>query len=125
VESWVDASLGALGAETIGLEARGASLDAVAGPGVLDVARGLPAGARVVAKLVREREEVETAAEDDYRAPPHVETHEILRCTEIAPFTKKRVWRPEDEDELQWVLAWSARVGAALSLAAVIWALVR
>jgi hypothetical protein len=47
-----------------------------------------------------------------------------VRCTWVTAY-RPRIWRPEDEDELMWVLARSGRVGAALSLVAVVWALMR
>lgn len=57
--------------------------------------------------------------EASYRQRPEEVTRTILRCTAIeAP--PRKAWWPQDAGEVQWVLAWTARLAAVIA-AGVIW----
>jgi hypothetical protein len=75
----------------------------------------------VVATLVRSEETVAVAQEVGYRERPPETTRTVVRCVAIEAPPRSEGWLPADALEVQWVLAWSARIAAVVSIALLAW----
>lgn len=75
----------------------------------------------VIAHLVRVEEVVPDGREVGYRESPGETTRVTVRCLDLAPAPAPESWLPKDADEVQWVIAWSARVAAVVAIALLVW----
>lgn len=118
------ANLAQVSADGLTLEDRGLALECRVEPEVLAQARRLCAGARpvrVVARLTRTEERVrDHATERGYRVRAPERVRAAVACLDLALAPARGTWLPEDAEELQWVIAWSARLSAAAAAAAML-----
>jgi hypothetical protein len=95
---------------------------------VLAAARALIATGRatprpVVAHLSRGEESVQEGDEARYRERPRHTKRVVLRCSAVEPAPDSGKWLPRSLAEVQWVIAWTARLSAIVAVLAVVWAL--
>jgi len=100
----------------------------VADSSIVERARRLAASEELAPSLLVEVERVEEVvqtndANADYRHRPDATRREVLRCLDVGLAPPPGGWLPRDSDEVQWVIAWSARIAALVSLIVVIWRL--
>jgi hypothetical protein len=87
-----------------------------ADPRLVARARGI-ATPYVTAHLARVEERVPVAAEVSYRERPPETERVVLSCVEIEAAPEPDGFLPKDEGEVQWVIAWTARAAAVVSIA--------
>jgi hypothetical protein len=120
-EAHVRARLAAVSPNAIDLQD---GRDRVAIPGSAELARsalaiwdscktGTPA---IAAHLQRVDEEVIEVQKTSYRERPHARTESVLSCSEIDPAPERETWLPKDWTEVQWVIAWAARLAAVVAI---------
>jgi hypothetical protein len=71
---------------------------------------------RVLAHLARTIETVQVSAETDYRTRPAETERTVIHCADIQRAPPQASWLPQDEMEVQWVIAWTARIAAAVTI---------
>jgi hypothetical protein len=71
---------------------------------------------RVLAYLARTIETVPVSAETDYRTRPAETERAVILCADIQSAPPQASWLPQDEMEVQWVIAWTARIAAAVTI---------
>jgi hypothetical protein len=77
-------------------------------------------GKDVIAEIATTERWVADATERSYREPVPGKSETVFRCTALEPAPPRETWLPRDVPELQWVLAWSARLSLAGSIVAVV-----
>lgn len=75
----------------------------------------------VVAELVRGEEQVLEPRPDGagYRERMVEARHEVVTCVGLEPAPEPDPFWPKDADEMQWVVAWTARLAAVVSVVAI------
>ncbi len=77
--------------------------------------------APVVVDLRRVDEQVvEEQREASYRERLQQTTRTVVRCLEIEPAPERETWLPKDGPEVQWVIAWTARLAALVAIVLVV-----
>lgn len=71
---------------------------------------------RVLVTLVQVVEKVQVAGETSYRARPAETEHSFVRCADIQRAPPGDHWLPKDPMEVQWVIAWTARISAVVTI---------
>lgn len=84
------------------------------------IAAGETKAPEVVASVARVEERVPGTAEVGYRDRSET-TRVVVQCLEIEPAPEREGWLPKDADEVQWVIAWSARIVAVVATGALAW----
>jgi hypothetical protein len=85
------------------------------------VVEAAPTAVPVFARVAQVEERVVTEEEASYRERPAETKSVVLLCTAIEPAPEPESWLPKDASEIQWVIAWSARVAAMVSIALLVW----
>lgn len=78
----------------------------------------------VLARVARLEERVPDPAEVSYRERPPETKRVAVSCFHLERAPAADTWLPKSPAEIQWVLAWTVRASAAISLALVLWQLV-
>jgi hypothetical protein len=76
---------------------------------------------RVIAHLERTSEFVPVSGEASYRARPAEAVRVFLRCVDIERDPAESSWLPKDANEVQWVIAWTARISVVATILMVAW----
>jgi len=75
----------------------------------------------VVADLARVEERVVDAEERGYRARAHESLRSVITCGRIATAPEAESWAPKNPQEVQFVIAWTARLAAFVVIVALFW----
>lgn len=126
-EAEVDARLVAVGAGALELASGSERVSAQASESLVARARAIATVGKakrvwVVAQLARLEERMPVDAEVSYRERPAETTRAVVRCLAIAPAPEPESWLPKDSGEVQWVIAWTARIAAVAAIALLVWA---
>jgi hypothetical protein len=77
----------------------------------------------VLVHLLRTSELVRVGSETGYRARPEEEEREVIRCLDIQRAPKPEHWLPKNRDEIQWTIAWTARIAVVVTIVVLVIAL--
>jgi len=80
-------------------------------------------GHDVIVRLAREQETIADEDPSNYRERPHVQQRLSIRCLDLERDAPSESILPQDAEEIQWVLSWSARISAVAGVVAVIYLL--
>jgi hypothetical protein len=125
----VTAWLGALDdGATLELEDEGARVHAELSEPAARSARAILEGGpsepqRVLVHLEQATVTVHTGGDAGYRDRPEREERVVVRCLDLQRAPAVEHWLPKDRHEIQWTIAWSARIAAAAALALLSFAL--
>jgi hypothetical protein len=75
----------------------------------------------VIAELVRVEESEPVSRELSYRERPQSTTTTVTRCVGLELAPEPEGWLPKDLDEIQWFIAWSARLSVAVAVGLLVW----
>lgn len=77
----------------------------------------------VLVHLLRTRELVRVGSETGYRARPEEEEREVIQCLDIQRAPRREHWLPKNRDEIQWTIAWTARIAVVVTILVLVIAL--